>query len=94
MNQRDVDETIQTHFETCREELPKKFVPWTWVVGIALLLLGSIGTGVAVAVSHAKDTDFKADRALEQNFNQDRRLQNLESMQADIRWMRENWGKR
>jgi hypothetical protein len=89
-----IEEAIQTHFETCTEELPKKFVPWTWVVGIALLLLGSIGTGVGVTVSHAKDTDFKADRALEQNFNQDRRLQNLESMQGDIRWMRENWGKR
>lgn len=89
-----IDEAIIEHFKTCSKELPKKFVPWTWVVGICVILLAGMGGTTAFFGGGIKDAAHLAQTAIEKNRDQDRRLESLESIHLDIKKIREILEKR
>jgi hypothetical protein len=67
-----IDDAIREHIRLCSENLPKIYVSWVWVVGVAVILLGAIG-GTAWALSRGQ---AKAEFAIQDNTN---RLDKLET---------------
>ena len=79
-----IHEAIKDHHDECKTDLPKKYVSWLWLVGI-------LATGV-VTISGASWAMSKHFTTLDMRTEQlDVRMQKIEQMQDDIRWMRKNW---
>ena len=90
-----ISEAIQEHFDTCRDEMGKKYVSWVWVVLMFFGMVTAIVGATIYTVEGIGKADNKATQAIEQNVNQERRINEQDAeIRENLRWMRENWGKR
>jgi len=78
-----LDEAIRDHETRCAEELPKKYVPWTWVVGICVLLLGAIGGTSAALSKQLQKVDTESSLLQENDRRQDLKIEKIEQTLAD-----------
>jgi hypothetical protein len=73
-----IDEAIKEHAKECAIELPTKFVPWTWVVGICTVLLLAIGGASWTASAGFSSVKSMAEDALRSNDRQDKQIDALQ----------------
>ena len=84
-------EAINDHKDKCEKDLPKKYVPWSWVVGLCVAMAAGIGSSTAYTVSTSKDTKNIAETAInktvdlqEQNKEFAKKIENLEQMNKTV----------
>ena len=83
-----IDTAVREHEERCNESIEKRLVPWTWMIGIVVVLLSSIG-GVSWFLSSGYSAvNFKAEYNNEKCIKIGKRLDKIETMQADVQWIR------
>jgi hypothetical protein len=85
-----ISEAIEDHWKICKEELPKKFVPWTWVVGICMILLTAIGASVWGLSDRFSVVNIKVENALQKNVEQDARIVELRAVAEYARETRDD----
>jgi hypothetical protein len=74
-----IDEAITKHEIKCAVELPKKFVPWTWVVGICTIILLAIGGTSWSMATKLSAVDNSVSNLAKANDAQDRQIAELKN---------------
>ena len=90
----DIEAAIIDHEVRCNETIGKRLVPWTWMVGIIMSLILTIG-GVSWFLSSGyAETSKNCEFTNEKCISLEKRLDRLESMKEDIEWIREDMEKK
>ena len=83
-----IDTAIREHEERCNMLIEKRLVPWNWLIGIIIIILMSIG-GISWSLSAGYE---QVSNIAKQNFRRaekfEKRLDKLEAIQNDIKWIR------
>lgn len=83
-----IEEAIREHVKLCNDTLPSRFVPWVWVVGIAVTLVGGMGSvawGLSRGVARA---EFAIEAHTEAIRTQQTRIDKLEAALSLLTEMR------
>jgi hypothetical protein len=89
-----IDEAIHQHSKDCAEELPKKFVPWTWVVGLFTGNVVIIASAMWFLASNVSSANSKSTQALEKSINIEQKFDRYSESIEIIRKYIENQQKK
>lgn len=88
-----IETAVREHEERCSENIEKRLVPWTWMIGIALTLLTSIGVVSWYLSAGYSSINFKTEYNNEKCIKLGKRLDRIETIQADVTWIRKKMEK-